>query len=160
MVEQRLVRLPRALLMDVVGMDVKTDQTMFLGDESDLSFPQFDRIIVQNMEERVVLCRCQRKFEDLADEIRHNSAAAAPLRVQVRDIGDGHVIGEVQCVVPVQVSIEHSGPKATRPEVLPILTNSSGTAQELPPVPKQVSVVIQVVHIDLESPLSNIVEKS
>src|SRR5437879_10298843 len=60
MVEQHLVRVPRALLMDVVGMDVKSDQAMFLGDESDLSFLQLDRIIVQNMEERVVLCRGQR----------------------------------------------------------------------------------------------------
>src|SRR5438093_5197684 len=112
------------------------------------------------MEERIVLGRGQRKLENLADEVGHDGAAATPLRVQVRDIGDAHVIGKVQRVVPLQVSIEHSGAEAIRTEVLPISIDPLGTSQELVSVAKQLSVVIQVMHVDLESPLSNIVEET
>src|SRR5438552_14294325 len=69
------------------------------------------------MKECVVLGRGQRKFENVADEVGQHGAAAARLRIQVRDIGNRHVVGKLQRVVPLQVPIEDSGPEANRPEV-------------------------------------------
>src|SRR5437667_5740022 len=84
MVQQRPIRVSRPPLRHVVGMDQKTHQAMSLRDESNLSLPEIYRVLVEDVEERVILRRGQRQLQNSADEERHHGAAAASLGVQDR----------------------------------------------------------------------------
>ena len=60
------------------------------------------------MEKRVILRCGYGKFEHLADEVREDRAATASLRIQVRHIGYGHIIGEIKRIVPINIPIQYA----------------------------------------------------
>jgi len=59
----------------------------------------------------VVLFARQGKLTDLSSKIGHHSAAASSLLVEIRYVGDRHVTGELESVVPVRVGAEDAGSK-------------------------------------------------
>src|SRR5215469_3384866 len=102
-VEQGLVHLALSCFEDIVGMDDEIHETMVLHDQGDLLLPPVERIVVENVKQGVVLGHRHRKFEQFSVKERKDSAASTALRVKMRHIGDGHVIREIQCVVPLEV---------------------------------------------------------
>ena len=87
MVKQLEIDAPCPLLDEIVGMRNETDQAVSRPNQIDLLLPQADRVIPQDVKERIVLNRCQRQLKNVADEVRHHCATAAPLRFEVCDIG-------------------------------------------------------------------------
>src|SRR5205823_10886711 len=58
----------RVRLGEVVGMRDEARQAILLADDVDLLLPKIDRIVPQDVKERVVLNGRQRKLENLSDE--------------------------------------------------------------------------------------------
>ena len=119
-IQQRLVCVSRPLFDDVVRVDDKTRQAMFLGDQGDLPFPEINRVVVQNVEEQIVLRGGQRQLENLADEKGEDGAAVASLRLQVSEIGDRHVVGEVQRLEPLWLAVHPAKPRSPTSFTLPL----------------------------------------
>src|SRR4051794_37118725 len=87
-------------------MNHETHQAVLLQNQVRLPLPQFNRIVAQYMEEAIVLRGGHGQFEDLPNEVRHNGAAAAPLRVQMGYVWNRHVIGKIQSIVPVDIPVQ------------------------------------------------------
>ena len=101
-------------------MDDETGETMVLGNEGDLPLPEIDRIVVQDMEERVVLRRGQRQLEDTADEERQDGTAAAPLGIEMGHRGKGHIVREVQRPKPLWIPVQGTRAEPPRRELLSV----------------------------------------
>ena len=74
---------------------------MLLDDQIKLRLPGLDRVLTEDVKDRVILRCCEGYFQNLPDEIWHDSAASAPLDFQMGDIRNRHVIGELESVIPV-----------------------------------------------------------
>ena len=72
-----------SFLDDIVGMNEKTDQSVSCSHHFDFALPQGDRVVLQNVEERVVLRGSYGKLQHVAYKIRHDCATPAALRVQM-----------------------------------------------------------------------------
>jgi len=131
MVEQCFVRALRLRLQDVIWVDNDTNQPMVSLDTSDLFFPKFDGIITQDIEECVVLRTGKWKLDDLSDEVGHYRAAATVLRVEMRHVGNRHVIRELEDVVPVCVAVEDAGAKPLGTVFFGVIVDAIRPAQEL-----------------------------
>src|SRR5262249_44847908 len=81
--QEFLIDMAFARADQVVGMDDDADQTMVGGNQLNLCPPQLDRIVAEDMKQRVVLSGRQRQLEDFANEIWHYGAAAATLRFEM-----------------------------------------------------------------------------
>ena len=88
-------------------MDIEAHQTMFFSHQSNLLFPQLGRPIPEYMEQRVILCCCQRQLHQMPDKVRHHRTTPAPLWFQVTYVGYRHVVGERQVSVPLDIAIHH-----------------------------------------------------
>src|SRR5437899_682657 len=107
------------------------------------------------MEQGIILCCRQWKLKNIPDEIRHDRAATAPLRVQMADIRHRHIVGECKRVVPIWIPVEGAGSEPFRAILSYILIYSGGALQELTTLSKQIPVMIEVVDIYLKAPLSH-----
>src|SRR3989442_632138 len=113
MLQEGLVGRSGSFLDDVVRMNEKAGQAVLLCDGGDLSLPQFDRVVVQDVEQGIILGRRERKLEDPPDEERHQAATAASLSIQMPYAREGHVVGKLQGVLPSRVSVEHARTEPT-----------------------------------------------
>src|SRR5437899_11499855 len=76
------------------------------------------------------------------------------------DTWNGHVIGKVESPVPVEVSIENSGTKASGSILSAVSIDSFGAAQESFAIAEQMAVVVQVVDGDFKPSVPNPVEET
>ena len=104
-------------------MDIKAHEAMFFSDQCALLFPQVDRSIPEYVEQRPVLGGRQRQFQDISDEVRHHRTTAAPLRFEVTDVGDGHVVRELKVPIPFDIAIHHGRSESGSPPVPGIFVN-------------------------------------
>jgi hypothetical protein len=95
-------------LYNVIGMDDEVRRAVIFENQLNLLFPEVRRVLLQNVEQRVVLRYGHRNLEDSADEERFRGAAAARLRIEVSDIRYGHVIRKIECAVPVEIPVENT----------------------------------------------------
>src|ERR1700722_7737058 len=137
-------------------MGNKTDQSMSFLKQSDLGLPKVDRIVIQDLEERVVLAGSQRNFENLSHEIGENRTAAATLRLQMRDIRHGHIVGKVIGIVPIKVAIHHAGAESAGAVLLGVVIDLLRPLQEQLRFLVEVTVVIQVVDVEFKSAIPNV----
>ena len=86
------------------------------------------------MEQRIVLRGGDRKLEHLADEERHYRAASAALRLEMGDIGNGHVVGKFECFIPVRVPVENTGTEAQGPEPVAVFVDACHPGEKLLPL--------------------------
>jgi len=133
---------------DVVGMDDEAHEAVAGEDERGLAFPDFDGVVVEDVEEGVVLDVGDGDFEEVADEVRHDGAAAAALRIEVGDVGDGHVVGEVELVEPVLIAVEDSGAETGGTEFAAVVVDFGDAFEELGAVVVEMAVVVEVVDGD------------
>src|SRR5215472_17908905 len=104
--EQGLKHRPFVSRDAVVWMDNDVDQSMALQDELDLLFPEIERVIVQDVKQRVVLRDRNRQLHKFLDEIWHHRTASASLRIEMPDVRYGRIVRKVECVVPFLITIE------------------------------------------------------
>jgi hypothetical protein len=57
-------------------------------------------------------------------------------------VRNGHVVGEIQRFVPINIAIQHSGPEALRARLTRVPVDLFGTPQELFPVSREMPVMI------------------
>src|SRR6266853_7017870 len=112
------------------------------------------------MEESIILRGRYRQLQDSADEVRHHGAAAAALRIQMRHVGNRHVIRKLECVKPVGVAVEDSGAKPPSPITLRVVVDALRAPQEPAAIVKKVAVMIQVVNVDLKPSLPDEEQKA
>src|SRR5205085_485758 len=113
--------------------------------------PERGRVLAEDVEQRVILRERKRQLEDLADEVRHHRAAAAALGLEVRDVRHGHVEGELERVEPLLFAIHRPGSEAAAAEAPGVSVDLGRTLQERLAALKEISIVIEVVEIDLET---------
>src|SRR4029077_12253775 len=111
------------------------------------------------MEKRIILRCGYRKFEDLANEEREHRAAAAALGIEVRNVRNRHVVGEIESVVPILIPIQHSRSEAQSTKLPCVTIDSFGTMHKLCSIAEEVTIMIQVVNIYFEASLSNLLQK-
>ena len=70
-------------------------EAVFFPDEGNLLLPNLDRVVLQNVKKRVILHHSHWKFQHLSVEERKNGATASSLGIQMRHVGNRHVIGEI-----------------------------------------------------------------
>ncbi len=109
------------------------------------------RIIIQDVEQRVVLDGRQRQLQDIADEIRHHRAASAALRLEMRGVRNRHVVRKLKGVEPRLLAVHRARAEAIAAEFARVVVDALGLAQERVLVGKQAPIVIQVVQIDFET---------
>jgi len=107
------------------------------------------------MKQRVVLDRRHRQFEDVADEIRKDRAAPAPLWIEMRAVRNGHVIGDFQRIVPGDIAVEGTRAEALCLILFHVLIDFARSAEKLVPVAVQEAVVVEVLHVDFKPPAAN-----
>src|SRR5262245_26287040 len=95
----------------------EANQTVPRENELDLSLPKSDRVVADDVKERIILGRRERQFQDVADEVRHHRTAAAALWLEMSDVRHRHVVREFEGAVPLLLPIHGSGPKPTALEV-------------------------------------------
>ena len=144
--QESFVRLPFPAADDVVGMDDEAHQAVIFHDEFRLPLPQVNRVVSQDVKQRIVLRRGDREFQQLPDEIRHYGAAATALGIEVRDVGHRHFIREIKIVEPFFAAIENRGAKSFRAPLSAILINFGHSAKKLLTVAVKVSVMIQILN--------------
>src|SRR2546426_8938399 len=103
---------------------------MLLANEGDLPLPEINRIIIQDMKERVILSCGEGQLQNFVDKEGHYGAAAAPLGIQMRDIGNRHVVGKIQRVEPLWIAVERTGAETDRSEFLPKPVDRYGVTQK------------------------------
>src|SRR5258708_2496033 len=135
-------------------MHDEAGQAVLVGDHVELTFPEVDRVVMQDVEQGIVLDGRDRELEDPPDEERHYATAATTLRIQVRDARHRHIVGEVKRVVPGLVAIESSRAKPECAEFLAVLIDALHPAEEDVMPLKEAPVMIEVVDVDLESPMT------
>src|SRR5258708_13322465 len=111
-IEQRLINVAFPPLRKVIRVGNKTHHSVSSPDESQLFLPKVQRIVIQNMKERIILSGSERKLEDFANEIRHNRATATAQWFQMGDVWNRHVVRKVQRIIPVFISLHSPAPKA------------------------------------------------
>src|SRR6266478_2059913 len=79
-----LVSAPLSSANDVVRMDDEVHQSVLFHDQIDLLLPQIYRIVIQDVEQRIVLGCGDRHLQNLAVEVRHDGTTSTALRVQMR----------------------------------------------------------------------------
>ncbi len=112
------------------------------------------------MVEAVVLRGHDGKFKDAADEERLGGATAAGLRLEMAGIGDGHIVGKIEGVVPIEIAIEDAGTIAGSAELPDAGVDARGAAKEFIAILEEVAIMIEVVDIDFKSALAKERQKS
>src|SRR5579859_2640674 len=112
-------------------MNYEAYQPMLVANQGDLLLPKLRGVITQNVEERVVLRAGHGKLDDVSDKVWHHRAAAATLRIEMCHVGNRHVIGELESVVPVCVTVEDTGAKPLGAVFPCVFVDALRTAQEL-----------------------------
>src|SRR5580658_13391 len=131
-------------------MHDKTHQAISLANHAKLFLPKVNRILAQDVNERVVLDGCQREFKNISYEEGHHGAATAPFRLQVRDIWQRHIVGELERVVPIQLAIHRPGAETLGMILTGIVVDYYCPPQKLLPLMIQPAVVVQIVDIELK----------
>src|SRR6185436_9407356 len=99
--EEKFVHVARALVDEIVRMANEAHQPMPRPDHLDLLFPNRGCVVVKNVKQRIVLHGRERKLHEIANEIGKDRATSAALRLEMRDVGNRHVVRELECVKPV-----------------------------------------------------------
>ena len=95
------------------------------------------------MEKGVVLGGGQRQFRhSMGQGVRQHGAAATGLRLQARDSGNRHIVGEFQFRQPVDVSIHDGRSKTSGTEQLRVLIYFSRSFQKCGSILEEIPVVI------------------
>src|SRR5262245_55924674 len=149
MLQESPVRGLRLLLDDVVGMDQQTGQTVSFHNGVELVSPNINRVVVQDVEQRVVLGRREGKLQHTSDEKRHQAATPAPLRLETPGAGHRHVVGELEGVIPCEVSIEAARAEAAGAVDPSVLVDLPRSQAEIVMVGEQPPVMVQIVDVDL-----------
>src|ERR1700735_1213260 len=106
------------------------------------------------MKQGIILRGCQRQFENFTDEIRHQRAATAALRLKMRHIWNRHDVGKVERLIPVLISIHRSSTKSSGAKSFCVKVDLFSSLKEFFLVLKQFSIVIQIVNVHLEASFS------
>src|ERR1700733_8351995 len=107
-------------------MGNETHQSISFSNEIQLRFPQIDRAVVQDIEHRIILRRGERQFEDVSDKKWHHGTTATALWLKVSNVGYGHVVGKLVCIVPIEVAVHDSCTEAMCMEFFDVLINFFG----------------------------------
>src|SRR6266478_4765952 len=140
-------------------MNDEAGHSMLLHDLGNLALPMVDRILIEDIEKRIILCCSDRQLQDLADEIGHHGTAATALWIEMCCVGHGHVVGKLKRAVPGKIAIKRTGAKSLRAKRSTIMVNAMYPIEELCLAGKQPSVVIQIVNIHFETPRANAFNK-
>src|SRR2546430_15775689 len=107
------------------------------------------------MEERVVLRRGERQLQLVPNEVRHYRAAAASLWIEMRDIGNGHVVGEIERLVPIRIAIEGSRAESASAPLSSVAIDAPGALQKFFMIGKKLAVMVEIVYVDLKASLED-----
>src|SRR5579863_2351291 len=132
-------------------MNDDVDQTMIFEDELNLLFPKLGRIVIQDVKQGIVLGDCDWQLDKLADKIRHHGATTATLRIKMRNVRNGSVIGKIEGVVPLLIAIENRRSKPFCPKMVLVGIYLLSPLEELFFVAEEMAVVIQIVNCHFKS---------
>src|SRR5262245_48592622 len=135
-------------------------EAVSLRDELELFLPQLDRMVFEDLKERVVLRGRQRQLDHFARKKWKHGAAAAALSLEVPHIGNRHVVRKIERLQPFEIAIQGSRTEAGCAEAPPVHVDAPGPPDELVAIHEQPTVVIQIVDIYLASTPADGVEKS
>src|SRR2546421_8689092 len=111
------------------------------------------------MEERVILSGDDRYFQNFPDKVRLCGAAAAGLRVEVPDIGNGHIVGIFEGVIPIEIAIENAGAVSLGLKFSSVFVNAGDTIKKLPAVAKEIAIMVEVMNINFEAAFTQIIQE-
>jgi hypothetical protein len=147
------------LSQDVVRVNQKLDEAVLLTNEGNLPFPQIERVLTQKIEKGVVLRGGQRQLEKTTIDIRKHRAASAALWLEVRDIGNRHVVLKLELSTPLLIPIHHPRAKSLCRELPTISVDGADTVPEFSLTSKQVVIMTKIVHVDFVTPTSDLGQK-
>ena len=107
------------------------------------------------MKDRIILAGGQRQFEYLAYEKWEDRATPAAFRFQMGNAGERHIVGKLISIIPIERPVHGSRTKSLCVVFMPVTVNFARPAEKLLAFPVEIPVVIQVVDIELESPLAD-----
>src|SRR5690242_14548694 len=110
-------------------MHNKTCETVLLQNKIQLLVPQIDRAVVQKIEKCVILHGGDRKLQRISDKEGHNGAAPTALRIEVRNVWNGHINRKVKFAEPARPTIQHGGAKGVSAVTARISVNFPRAAQ-------------------------------
>src|SRR5580700_9487949 len=139
-------------------MDDKACHAALFHDQLDLGFPQFDRSLIEKMQQSIVLRGSYRDFKNVTNEVGHHAATATVLRIKMRNIGKRHVKREIETGKPLGLPVKHRRTESPGVVLRGVAIDQCNPAQEFFPVVIKPPVVIQVLDPDLKSPLTDGVE--
>ncbi len=151
MSKERGVGLLRSWIKQVVGMDDEAEKTVFGENGFNLALPEINGVALKDVVEAVILGGHDRKFQDAADEEGLGGATAAGLRFEMAGIGDGHIVGKIEGVIPIEIAIEDAGTIAGGAELPDAGIDARGAAKKLIAILEEIAIVIEVVDIDFKS---------
>lgn len=144
----------RARIEQIVRMDDKAEEAVAAQNDFDLAVPEVQGIGSKNVMEAIVLDAHDGKLEDFSNEERLGGATAAGLRFEMTGVGNGHVVGKFEGVVPIQVAVEDAGAVAGRVKLPGVKIDACRAPQKFLAIAEQIAIVIDVVDIDFEAALS------
>src|SRR5271165_1686068 len=123
----------------VVRMYDNADQSTTLQDELALLFPQINGVCIEDIKEGIILCDCDRNFQDIVDKVGKERATSPSLWVEMPDVGNRHVIGKIKSIVPMKIPVQNPRAETRCLIVLCVLVDLSRAQQKLFALSKQVS---------------------
>src|SRR2546425_180211 len=111
------------------------------------------------MEQGVVLNGRERQLQKLSDEKRSLTATTASLRLKMRHARHGHVVREVERIIPILIPIERARAEAERAILLAILVDPFNPPREFLATREESTVMVQVVNVDLEPATTDLFEE-
>src|SRR6266404_9375002 len=155
-IQERFIDVASSTINEIIGMRNKTHQSVSASHERQLLLPQVNRIVIHDVKEGIILRQRERKFEDFADKIWHHRATATSHWFQVRNVRNGHVVGELEDVVPILVTVHGPSPKSPGVVSAQIAIYLFRAAFKLLPFTVQAPVVIEIVDIEFEATPSDL----
>ena len=159
MLKQFLIDRTRARFDHVVRMDDKAHEAGLARDNLCLFFPDTSGKVTKNIEQRIVLNCGHWDFENVTNKVGHDGAAATALRIQVRNVGNRHIVGKFKLVVPHLFSIENCATKSFRVVLLAVCIDLRGSLYKLLLTLVEVAVMVKVMNDQLMLALSDRVEE-
>src|SRR5712675_3183925 len=75
------------------------------------------------------------------------------------NVWHGHVIGAIEVLVPIEISIKNTGTVARGPKLSDVVVDTGDTTKEFLAIEEEVAVMVEIVHINFKAAITKGAEK-
>src|SRR5271156_961974 len=132
-------------------MSYETYESISFPNEIQLHLPQVERMIIHDIEQRIILGGGERQFQNFPDKKRHHRTATAALRLQMSHGRYGHIVGKLVRIVPLEIAVHDSCTEPSSAKLFDVFINFLGSLQECVALVVESAVMAQIMHVDFTS---------